>query len=160
MEVIVKSSTFYEIGGALVVVALLFVAVGCSNSNPVIPQSNLDNNLVRTLAKDAPRDAQSAAFDLYGEVLAFYPDKYLMVFSAEDISNRSAEPVKYSLLVSKDAVIVLVSDRETVPFDAKYIPDGTTLSVSGTVENDGTMVVDRLEIGKILPQALSGSSAI
>ncbi len=146
--------------GVLAAIALTFAVLGCSNSSPVAPQTVLSGAQIQTAVKDVPRDARSSGFELYGNVAAFYPDKSLMIFSAKTTSDRSMEPTKYSLIVSKDAKVVLLSDRETVPFDAKYTPTGTSMIVFGNYDNDGTMIVDRLEVDMILPEDVSSSSAL
>jgi hypothetical protein len=159
MEVNMKTARLFGVG-ILAAVALTFAALGCSNSSPVAPQAALSGAQVQTAVKDAPRNAQSSGFELYGDVAAFYPDKSLMVFSAKTASDRSVGPTKYSLIVSKNAKVVLLPDRETVPFDAKYTPTGTSMIVFGNYDNDGTMIVDRLEIDMILPENVSSSSSI
>jgi hypothetical protein len=158
MEVDMKTTKFYGIGGALAVAALLFVAIGCSSSSPTAPNATLDGNTAQTVTKDGPR-AQSSDFELSGRVLAYYPDKSMMVFSGESASDRSATPGKYDLVISKNAVVVLLSSRQSVPFDAKYAQTGTTMTVFGSFERDGSMIVNRIELWQVEASVATNSSS-
>lgn len=153
-----KTTRLFGIGGALAVAALLLVAMGCSNSSPMAPNAALSGNNVQTVAKDGPRDAQSSSFKLYGEVLAYYPDKSLMVFSAESESDRSAGPSKYDLIISKNVIVVILDSRQSVPFDAKYVQTGTTMTVFGSFDRDGSMIVDRIELWQVDASVAASSS--
>lgn len=152
-----KTTKLFGIGNALAVAALLFVAMGCSNSSPLAPNTTLSGNAVQTVTKDGPRDAQSSSFKLYGEALTYYPDKSLMVFSGATASDRSSTPGKYDLIISKNAVIVLLDSRESVPFDAKYVQAGTAMTVFGSFDREGSMIVDRIELWQIDPSVSSSS---
>ncbi len=158
MEVLVKRKSLLPLG-AVALLALMIGAVGCSNSSPVAPTA-LDQTAIQSSIKDVPRTAQSSDFKLYGTVLAFDPVKSLLTFSAETGSDRSAIPGKYEMIVSKNAVVVLLSSREAVSFDAKYLSSGTTMTIFGSYDRDGTMIVDRMEIGMALPGDVSSSSSM
>lgn len=154
-----KSTRLFGIGSALAVAALLFVAMGCSGNSPVAPNTTFNGNSVQTVTKDGPRDAQSSSFKLYGEALTYYPDKSLMVFSGETASDRSSTPGKYDLIISKNAVVVLLDSRQSVPFDAKYVQTGTTMTVFGSFERDGSMIVDRIELWQVDASTATNSSS-
>jgi hypothetical protein len=158
-EVFVKGRSLFALG-ALAVVTLVFGAIGCTSSNPVAPAAVSGTTPVQTIVKDGPSDSRTAGFKLYGDVIEFYPDKSLLLFSSKTASDRSASPVKYSLFVSGEAVVVLLPDRETVAFDSRYVPEGSNMTVFGSYDRDGTMIVDRIEVGMTLPGDVSNSSAL
>jgi len=155
-EVFMKAKWILAIG-VFTVAAVSFGAIGCSQDSPVAPTAP-GNNLVHTVIKDIPLDAKGFEFNLYGDVISYYPDKSLMLFSASSASNRTAAPEKYELFVAGGAVVVLSSNRNTVPFDAKYVVPGTSMTVFGSYSRDGAMVIDRLEIGVAPSDAIIESS--
>jgi hypothetical protein len=149
----------------IVVVALTGILgfAGCSGDTPLAPTSaTVDNsgNVLLSPTDTQPRDQQDMNFRLAGDIVAIDINKPLVVLSAKTESDRSVAPMKYYLDVSKNATVVLLDGRTEVPFDAKYVPIGANMVVTGSVLTDGTMIAERFEVWQIDPAVSINPAAL
>jgi hypothetical protein len=157
-----KTKLFF-IGTVVVALTGILGFAGCSGNTPLAPTSATavnSGNVLLSPTDTQPRDQQGTMFKLSGDIVAIDINKPLVVISAKSESDRSAAPIKYYLDVSKNATVVLLNGRTEVPFDAKYVPIGANMVVTGSVLTDGTMIAERFEVWQIDPAVSINPAAL
>jgi hypothetical protein len=163
MEVFSMKTKLMGLGSSFVILLAVFAFAGCSGDNALSPEANLSDNTDNTMyspVNEEPRDQQGNQFRLFGYAADYEPEKSLIVFTAKSESDRNDQEVKYDLVVSKNAVVVLLRERIEVPFDSKYVEIGNQMIISGTILNDGTMLAERFELWQEDPNVSIGTPSL
>ncbi len=103
------------------IAAMLIAVVGCSDSNPLINNTNNNSAEGPSLALE-----NKTTFSVKGIVEKFDVDQRVIQFTGGEFSTRPQ-----TVLVAREANLALQPGGTVIPFDFKYIEIGQALSVTG-----------------------------